>query len=230
MKSSKPFIRQYVRRLSVWVILLLFLFFGSIYLFAVIVDEVLWEKEDAIDHYTFNLLSTHVINDGLTPLMEGVSFFASAPFLQVAYPVLVVLYLLQKDWKRSIEIGVVGMGGHAVNVFMKWLFKRPRPAYPLLKESLSNYGFPSGHSMSAIIFYGLLAYLVWKTDLPKQYKYLIGCFLLLFALLIGFSRVYLRVHYLSDVVAGYCIGFAWLALSIALMGWLKKKLSEEIKE
>lgn len=229
MKSSNTFIRQYVRKLSLWVVVLLVLFFGALWLFGAIVDEVIWEREEEIDHYVFSLLSRHVIDDGLTPLMEGVSFFASATFLQVAYPVLVILYLLQKDWKRSIEIGVVGLGGHAVNVFMKWLFKRPRPEDPLLAETLSHYGFPSGHSMSAIVFYGLLIYLIWKTGLALPYKYVVGFLLLLFCLLIGFSRVYLRVHFLSDVVAGYCIGFAWLVLSTVLMGWLKRRSGEDLK-
>jgi undecaprenyl-diphosphatase len=93
---------------------------------------------------------------------------------------------------------------------------------------LTNFGFPSGHAMSGFVFYGLLTYLIWKTDLDKRYKYLIGCFLILFCLLIGFSRVYLRVHYLSDVAAGFCIGCAWLALSIGLMERLKKRSSDRL--
>jgi undecaprenyl-diphosphatase len=228
MKNGKSFIKSYLQKLSGWVIVLLLLFLGSLYLFGQIVDEVLWEQEDEVDHYVFDLLSTHVTSKPLTQFMEGVSFFASAPFLQVAYPALVLFYLLRRNWKRAFEICIIGIGGHAINVFMKWLFKRPRPEYPLT-EALSNYGFPSGHAMSGFVFYGLLAYLIWKTDIVRKYKYFICCFLLLFSLLIGFSRVYLRVHYLSDVAAGFCIGFAWLALSIWLMERLKKESAEEIR-
>lgn len=227
MKSSESFIRRYLRKLSIGVLILLALFFGAIFLFGVIVHEVFWEREEEMDHYAFDLLTTHVVNGELTPWMEGVSFFASASFLQVAYPLVVLLYLLQKDWKRSIEIGVIGLGGYAVNIFMKWFFRRPRPEDPLLTETVSHYGFPSGHAMSGIIFYGLLTYLTWKTGLALKYKYMVGFVLLLFCLLIGFSRVYLRVHYLSDVVGGYCIGLAWLVFAIGMMERLKRRSKEE---
>jgi undecaprenyl-diphosphatase len=67
---------------------------------------------------------------------------------------------------------------------------------------LKNFSYPSGHATSGFIFYGLLVYLVWKTNIPKLYKWLTASILILLSLLIGFSRIYLRVHYASDVVAG----------------------------
>jgi undecaprenyl-diphosphatase len=76
----------------------------------------------------------------------------------------------------------------------------------------------------------LLTYLVWKTKLPKLYKYIIETVLILFSLLIGFSRIYFRVHYPSDVLAGICIGFAWLILTVWLFEKLKKKSDTEVNK
>ena len=228
MKSSKPFIQRYFKKLSGWVLLLLGLFLTSIFLFGVLIHEVLWEKEEAVDLRIFTFLSSYVITPNLTVAMKAVTYCASSIFLQVAYGVVVISYILQKNWKRAIEITVIGLGGFLINYFMKLFFHRPRPANPLI-DPLQNFSFPSGHATSGFIFYGLLVYLIWKTEIPTAYKYVIGAVLVFFALLIGFSRIYLRVHYPSDVAAGFCIGFAWIVLCIWLMELLKKKSDKEIK-
>lgn len=229
MKSSKPFNKRYFKKLSVWVLLLLLLFLGAVFLFGFIIHEVLWEKEEAVDHWIFNFLSSYVITPQLTTLMKAVTYCASRNFLQIAYGVVVITYLVQKNWKRALEIFVIGLGGFLINYFMKLSFHRLRPANPLI-DPLQNFSFPSGHATSGFIFYGLLVFLIWKAQIPKAYKYVIGSILVLFAILIGFSRIYLRMHYPSDVVAGFCIGFAWLALTIWLMERLKKKSDREMKQ
>ena len=160
--------------------------------------------------------------------MKVITYFASATILQIGYAVLILLYLILKNYKRAIEIAVIGIGGFLVNYLMKLFFHRVRPPNPLI-EPLQDFSFPSGHATSGFIFYGLLVYLIWKTSIPKLFKYLIGSMLLLFSILIGFSRVYLRVHYPSDVIAGFCIGFAWLSLTIWLFERLKKKSDKEIR-
>ena len=138
-----------------------------------------------------------------------------------------LIYLLFKNWKRALEIAAIGIGGFVVNYLMKLSFHRLRPPNPLI-DKLENFSFPSGHATSAFIFYGLLTYLVWKTRIPKFNKFIIGTMLISFSLLIGFSRIYLRVHYLSDVLAGICIGFAWLILTVWLFEKLKKKSDTEL--
>jgi undecaprenyl-diphosphatase len=229
MQSTNSFNRSYFKKLPVGLMLLLPLFAGALFLFAFVVHEVLWEKEEAVDNFIFNFLSANVINNRLTGFMKGVTYFASATFLQIAYGAIVLFYLVLKNWKRAVEIAVIGIGGFAVNYFMKLSFHRLRPPHPLI-ERLQNFSFPSGHATSAFIFYGLLTYLVWKTNIPKLYKYIAGSILILFSLLIGFSRIYLRVHYPSDVLAGFCIGFAWLLLTVWLMDWLKKKSEKELNQ
>ena len=165
MQSSKKFNIKYLKKLPLSIIILLALFAGSLFFFAFIMHEVLWEKEEAGDNSIFIFLSAHVINDRLTGFMKGITYFASATFLQIAYAVLLLTYLLRKNFKRAIEIGAIGIGGFVVNYFMKLSFHRIRPQNPLI-EPLNNFSFPSGHATSAFIFYGLLSYLIWKTKIP----------------------------------------------------------------
>lgn len=206
--------------------LLLLLFIGALFVFVYLAHEVFGEKEEAIDLSIFDFLSAHVMKPQLTVFMKGVTYFASALFLQIAYGAVLIFYIVLKNWKRTLEILAIGMGGFLINYFMKLFFHRLRPPHPIL-EPLKNFSFPSGHATSGFIFYGLIAYLVWKTHLSKAWRWVICTVLILFSLLIGFSRIYLRMHYTSDVIAGFCSGFAWLALCIYLMERLKKKSHEE---
>lgn len=227
MISSKSFIQQYLKRLSPRIVSVLLLFLAAIFLFGVIIHEVLLEQETAVDYSIFSFLAAHFVQPDVTPFMSGISVFASAHFLQIAYPLVALLYLVRKDWKRAIEIGVIGLGGFLLNYFMKHFFERPRPENPLVAP-LSNFSFPSGHAMSGFIFYGLLAYLIFKTKWPRGVKYALSVLLIFFSLLIGFSRVYLRLHYASDVVGGFCMGFAWLLAAIAIMEQQKKQSDKSI--
>ena len=227
MKSSQAFNKRYFKKLPKGLIVLLFLFAAGIFLFAFIAYEVIFEKKNAFDNAILDFLSKNLIDPDLTDFMKVVTYFASSAFLEIAYGVLIVIYGFTKNWKRVIEIAAIGLGGFLVNYFMKLSFHRIRPPNPLL-DPLTNFSFPSGHATSGFIFYGLLAYLLWKTKIPKLYIYTIGSAFIIFSLLIGFSRVYLRMHYPSDVIAGFCIGFFWLFITIALFERLKKKTKNEM--
>jgi membrane-associated phospholipid phosphatase len=221
MRSSKRFVQEYSKKLSGWIILVMVLFIAALLLFVYLAHKIIWEQEEYIDLQFFQFLSPY-INAPLTGLMEIITHGASSTFLQVAYSLLFIIYLLKQNWKRSIEIAVIGLGGFVINYFMKLSFQRQRPPDPLI-EPLQNFSFPSGHATSGFIFYGLLVYLLWKSKIKDVYKYIFSSFLILIAFIIGFSRIYLRLHYLSDVIAGFCIGFAWLAISVWLMEKLKKE-------
>lgn len=227
MQSTTTFNKKYFKQLPIRLIILLAIFAAILLLFVFIIHEVLWEKEEAVDNSIFSFLAANVISNPLTVFMKGVTNCASSTFLIVSYAVIITVYLLLKDWKRSVEIASIGIGGFIINYVMKLSFHRLRPPNPLI-EKLQSFSFPSGHATSAFIFYGLLTYLIWKTNISKVYKYISGSILILFSLLIGFSRVYLRVHYPSDVLAGFCIGFAWLLLAVWLLEELKKKTDKEI--
>ncbi len=94
--------------------MLLILFAVALFLFTYIMHEVLQEKEKAVGNSIFNYLSGNVTSNHLTGFMKGVTYFASATFLQIAYGALVLLYLLLKNWKRALEIAAIGIGGFIV--------------------------------------------------------------------------------------------------------------------
>jgi len=108
----------------------------------------------------------------------------------------------------------------------KIAFHRPRPKVSLYIEH--SFSFPSGHATVAVAFYGFLTYmLLYRT---KQWKRKVNIFFagVLIILLIGFSRLYLGVHYVSDVWGGYLIGTLWLIIGISISGWLQSRREKPV--
>jgi undecaprenyl-diphosphatase len=112
---------------------------------------------------------------------------------------------------------------------LKIFFSRPRPDHPVY-EAARGFSFPSGHAMSAMTFYGLIVYLVWKNVENRALRWLLTILLVLFIFLIGLSRVYLRVHYASDVMAGYSLGLVWLISSLWVMNKIENYTQKNIPE
>ena len=207
------FLKNFYRESSVKLLLSLFFLILALFVFAVITDEIILEKEENIDLYVFHFFQKYLIKDSLTSSMYAITQLSSAPFVKVAYPFLLVVLLLFKRYRKAIFIFAAGVGGLLLIYGMKMFFARPRPPYPLLYKE-ESFSFPSGHATFGFIFYGTLAYFIWLTNLPKMWKYIAMTFLIALSLTIGFSRVYLRVHYPSDVLGGFCLGYFWLFLMI----------------
>ena len=121
----------------------------------------------------------------------------------------VILWLQQKK-AVAIMIFVSFGGAVALNTLLKALFARPRPQLfpPLMVET--NFSFPSGHSMVAVAFYGLLSILLWRN---RQYAWAILSGVWVF--LVGLSRIYIGVHYPSDVLGSLAVGTIWLVLTLS---------------
>jgi undecaprenyl-diphosphatase len=128
--------------------------------------------------------------------------------------VLLVGFLIKRRWYAAIALVSSTMIGELFVFFLKNIIKRQRPDEINHLVYQSGYSFPSGHATLAVIFYGLLAYFLIKKI--KHWESKVGVFLLSVFLIffIGLSRVYLGVHYPSDVLAGFLLGFAWLATVI----------------
>jgi len=104
---------------------------------------------------------------------------------------------------------------------LKLLFNRHRPLIPLL-EPAKGLSFPSGHAFMSVCFYGLLMIIIWREERPHPVlKWVLLLLVVTWVLCIGFSRIYLRVHYFTDVLAGFCIGSTWLFLSSYLIDQIK---------
>lgn len=185
----------------------------SILSFVAIVDSLsgkgtLFDLDLKINAYTIK-----VANPGLTAFLGAISDLGSI-YLVVMVAVLVgVILFIRKNWWRLLALFLaVGIGQAVLNI-LKVAFQRPRPKTEMF---VFSYSFPSGHVFSATVIYGFCIYLTFRFIKNPVIKWIVSALLALLILLIGFSRIYLGVHWLSDTLAGYVTGFAWLLFCIFL--------------
>jgi len=185
------------------------------WLFVWLALEVVIEKKDWFDLRAFQYLGQWV-TPAHTAIALVVTRGGSDVFLIVVF-FLVLYYLLRNKFKRqAIQLVIVVSAPFLWSWLLKKLFHRPRPLPPHLDYVIS-YSFPSGHTLGTFTLCGTLAWITWKTKWPFITKLAVTVFLFLYACLIGLSRVYLHVHYLSDVVAGACVALCWLAISAVII-------------
>ena len=228
MQEQKNFFQRYIKKLPLAFFILLAALVALV-AFGMLAHEVLGENEDSFDYTILAYFHNHVITSQLTPIAEAITFMGSSTFLLPSYIILILFHLYKKQKSRAIEIFMIGLIGIAITFLMKLSYHRARPDKPLVSP-LKSFSFPSGHAMSAFVFYGLLTYLVWKTHLSKTYKVIATVVLVTLAVAVGLSRVYLRVHYPSDVLAGFCLGFAWICFAIWILKRIKNKAQKETGE
>lgn len=161
-----------------------------------------------VDMFIYNTLISFESNT-LTSIFKVITFLGSTRFI-LALNIISVLLMVLIRKKELFIIPTNSILSVIFNRAIKSIIKRPRPKVKrLVKESF--YSFPSGHAMISILFYGTLIILISK-HIPK-YKNIINTFILLIILLIGVSRIYLGVHYASDIIGGYLIGGSILLFS-----------------
>lgn len=171
----------------------------------------------SFDQRIYTFIST-LITPSMTPLMQCITEFGgTAGMIFLCAVGAVCLRLMKKSVLAVCMISNLAITA-ASNVVLKHLFIRPRPSGYRLIE-ISGYSFPSGHSMASMAFYGFLIYLVWHNVESKWQRYLLCALLSGLICLIMVSRIYLGVHYASDVLAG---ASAALAILIIFTTFTKK--------
>lgn len=207
--------------LSIEILILFLVFSVALALFIFIAWMIFGDDKTAFDQKVFSLLSTHVSRKN-TGLMQFFTLLGTHTFLIPANLILSAYFLfVRKHRWYSINVPSVALSSLLVMFTLKLIFRRDRPLTPLLSAA-KGYSFPSGHAMISFTFYGLLIYLVWKNVKTKWLRLTISVLLGLLIFVIGLSRVYLRVHYASDVLAGFCVGCMWLLLSL----WILQKIEK----
>jgi undecaprenyl-diphosphatase len=189
----------------------LLLFAAATAAFALITIAVLLGDLDSLDVETSRWLHLHSL-PLLTSAMLVVSFIGAPTTLSAVSLVIAVFLGLRRRYGQSLALLAVVLGGNLLNVGLKHLIQRGRPVFDDPIMTLPTYSFPSGHAMASTAFYGALA--LYAVTSGRQ---LIPHRLALFGAattiaLVCFSRVYLGLHYVSDVSAGVMEGIAWLAL------------------
>jgi undecaprenyl-diphosphatase len=180
-------------------------------IFAGLAAIVLGGVTQGADEAVLQWFSTHR-SDALDKVMLEITTLGDGVviFMMVAVTS-VFLWLTGHRW--SVYILVLGVvGGKLLNNLLKAAFDRSRPSIVEMVDMVSSPSFPSGHAMGAFIAYGSIAYLVGRLEPTRQLRAATWFVAATLILLIGGSRMYLGVHYPSDIIAGFLAGFAWLAI------------------
>lgn len=198
------------------------LFVLALFVFSFIAHEVVLEREDLFDSRVFSFFKEHTPHS-MVSVLHFLTFFGSHLFLFPAYIILILVYLIRGHRQDAIDIGIIGLSSTALLFSMKHWFHRTRPDLPLFK-AVAGYSFPSGHALSSFIFCAVLIHLIRWSHWRPWIKWSVCVALLLFSIAIGISRIVLRVHYPSDVLAGLCLGFAWVTLLLSIQERLRKQM------
>ena len=159
----------------------------------------------------YKIISTFLISDFATPIAKFITNFGGAIFI-ILLTVILIAVIKNKKIGLSIltNLAIITI----LNQLLKRILQRPRPTeYRIIEES--GYSFPSGLSMISMAFYGYLIYLIYKYVENKNVKWILISLLSILICLIGISRIYLGVHYTSDVLGGFLISISYLVIYIS---------------
>lgn len=166
--------------------------------------------------FTENITSTGLV------IMNIVTDILSPKFLSAVLLIGVIYFIFRKKWHYATVTGVSLVGGLALITILKELIARVRPIGGLIIET--DFSFPSGHAVMATIFFVLVMYIFVPKIRSVIWKKVFIAASVILIILGGVSRLYLGVHWFSDVLAGICIGFLWVVLVIWVIK--KKKLNK----
>lgn len=183
----------------------------ALYIFLEMGNDVLEKEVFSIDLWLTNYVYTFR-NPFVTSVMMCFTFLGSSLFL-FFLSVTGTLYVFTKRKKDAVIYFVILYSGVILNLILKYTFQRPRPHhFPLIYED--SFSFPSGHAMNSFVFYTALSYFILRETKNVTTAIFVSLVSLIIILCIGLSRIYLGVHYPSDVIAGYITGFLWFISAI----------------
>ena len=152
--------------------------------------------------------------------MKGITLLGSATFF-IPFIIFLLIFIKNNYLRLSISINIILIT--LLNQILKFVIQRPRPTQYRIVDA-SGYSFPSGHSMVSMAFYGFLIYLIYRYLKNKYLKTILILILSVVIVLIGISRIYLGVHYTSDVCAGFLLSLSYLIVYIHYIeNWLNEK-------
>jgi undecaprenyl-diphosphatase len=200
--------------------------FGCVAIFLLMAKLVFIDNNNALDVGAFRFAESFQ-NPGFTSFFRFISFFASRDFLVYgSLSLAFIFFFLKKHRLYVIKIPVIAAGSSGLNQVMKFWFDRPRPSNAFFPQP--GFSFPSGHAMIGGAFYGLFIYLIWTNVNSLFWRWLLSLMLFFWILLIGFSRVYLHVHYATDVLAGWSAGILFLFISLVLLRKLELRYARRV--
>ena len=202
----KEKVKDFIVKNLKWIIL-----FICLVGFLAIAEDVFHKEIMMKDIIGYKLVSTFLISDFATPIAKFITNFGGAIFLIIAT---IILFILIKNKKIGFSIISNLVIVTILNQLLKNILQRPRPnEFRIIEET--GYSFPSGHSMVSMAFYGYLIYLIYRYVKNKYVKWVLIVLLSILICTIGISRIYLGVHYTSDVLGGFLISISYLVIYIS---------------
>jgi len=185
----------------------------SLFLFGWIAESVSHDRTARFD-LSVRMRIHEYASPGLTKAMITISFLGGYG-LAIAAILAFVLFLLFRWRRATLWLVVTILGATVLDLSLKYAFHRARPT-PFFVDLPSTYSFPSGHALYSFCFYGVLAGLLMGRTRSKRARILIWLSAAVLVSAIGLSRIYLGVHYPSDVIAGYLTAALWVSTLLAL--------------
>ena len=202
----KEKVKDFIVKNLKWIIL-----FICLVGFLAIAEDVFHKEIMMKDIIGYKLVSTFLISDFATPIAKFITNFGGAIFLIIAT---IILFILIKNKKIGFSIISNLVIVTILNQLLKNILQRSRPnEFRIIEET--GYSFPSGHSMVSMAFYGYLIYLIYIYVKNKYLKWTLIVLLSILICTIGISRIYLGVHYTSDVLGGFLISISYLVIYIS---------------
>ena len=205
IKQQKQ-IKEFIIKNLKWIIL-----FICLIGFLALTEDVFNKEIMDGDIIGYKLISKFLISDFTIPIAKFITNYGVSIFL-IVFTIILLISIKNKKIGLSIfsNLAIITI----LNQLLKRVLQRPRPTeYRIIEET--GYSFPSGHSMISMAFYGYLIYLIYKYVENKYVKWILISLLSVLICLIGVSRIYLGVHYTSDVLGGFLISISYLVIYIS---------------
>jgi len=211
----------YGLNLTIGIVLLLL----ALYSFGEIIEdlmdkETLFYLDFEVERFVEKLISPQV-----TRFMVDITNLGGVYLIVIASGTMALFLLYKRHWWDFFAFLLVAGGGETILTVLKLLFHRQRPTAQLV--TVHGYSFPSGHAFAAMIVYGFLIHITWKLSKSEALRFLIFSLSILLILFVGMSRIYLNVHWLTDVLGGYVSGFTWLVFSIIMVNTIRQMTPTE---
>ena len=191
----------------------------AIMLFSELAEEILEKETLQFDQSIIQAIDP-IRSDRLLNVIEIITELGSVWWITVvSIATVAILWFKKRDGWSIVFFIIAQAAGGLLTKVLKHFFARSRPSVDAAYDAV-GYSFPSGHAMGSFLLYGFIGYLIVRSQRGRTTKWISGLLVLLFILMIGFSRIYLGVHYPSDVLAGYAAGTLWLSVCIFSLEWV----------
>ncbi|QAT41741.1 phosphatase PAP2 family protein [Aminipila luticellarii] len=208
----------------------IFIFSGAIVIFAFIWFYVSRSMAEGKPLIFDTIVSSAIIgfrNEFLNEILTGITYLGNSK--TIIFFCVILLFFKRTRIEYGMPLAIAASCSSAIHTFVKIMVHRPRPPVENFLISQGGFSFPSGHSCSGLVFYGLFAYLIFHNAVDKTVHKVMGTLFIILFIAIGISRIYVGVHYPTDVLAGWALGLSILMVTIEILERLRnrRKISKE---